>query len=38
MKIRFGYELIYTCSQPVPMILMLHAIKAEAPICCSRTA
>ena len=24
MKIRFGYELIYTCSQPVPMILMLH--------------
>ncbi len=25
MKIRFGYELIYTCSQPLPMILMLHA-------------
>ena len=25
MKIRFGYELVYTCSQPVPMILMLHA-------------
>jgi transglutaminase-like putative cysteine protease len=24
MRIRFGYELIYTCSQPVPMILMLH--------------
>jgi transglutaminase-like putative cysteine protease len=24
MKIRFGYELIYTCSQPMPMILMLH--------------
>src|ERR1700689_4577309 len=25
MKIRFGYELVYTCSQPVPMILMLNA-------------
>ena len=25
MRIRFGYELVYTCSQPVPMILMLHA-------------
>jgi transglutaminase-like putative cysteine protease len=25
MKIRFGYELIYSCPQPVPMILMLHA-------------
>ncbi len=25
MKIRFGYELVYTCSQPLPMILMLHA-------------
>ncbi len=25
MRIRFGYELRYTCSQPVPMILMLHS-------------
>ena len=25
MQIRFGYELVYTCSQPMPMILMLHA-------------
>ena len=25
MKIRFGYELVYSCPQPVPMILMLHA-------------
>jgi transglutaminase-like putative cysteine protease len=25
MKIRFGYELVYNCAQPVPMILMLHA-------------
>ena len=24
MKIRFGYELLYNCPQPVPMILMLH--------------
>ena len=24
MKIRFGYELVYSCPQPVPMILMLH--------------
>ncbi len=24
MKIRFGYELLYSCPQPVPMILMLH--------------
>jgi transglutaminase-like putative cysteine protease len=24
MKIRFGYEIVYTCPQPVPMILMLH--------------
>ena len=23
MKIRFGYELVYNCPQPVPMILML---------------
>ena len=25
MKIRFGYELVYSCPQPVPMILMLQA-------------
>jgi len=25
MKIRFGYELIYTCRQAMPMILMVHA-------------
>jgi transglutaminase-like putative cysteine protease len=25
MQIRFGYELIYECPQPTPMILMLHA-------------
>jgi transglutaminase-like putative cysteine protease len=24
MNIRFGYELVYTCPQPTPMILMLH--------------
>ena len=24
MKIRLGYELVYNCPQPVPMILMLH--------------
>jgi transglutaminase-like putative cysteine protease len=24
MKIRFGYEIVYSCPQPVPMILMLH--------------
>jgi len=23
MQIRFGYELVYRCPQPVPMILML---------------
>src|SRR5271166_2159442 len=31
MKIRFGYELVYTCSQPVPMILMLHAHPSRIP-------
>ncbi len=30
MKIRFGYELIYTCSQPVPMILMLHSHQSRS--------
>ena len=31
MKIRFGYELAYTCAQPVPMILMLHAHPTRVP-------
>jgi transglutaminase-like putative cysteine protease len=31
MKIRFGYELAYTCRQPVPMILMLHAHSSRTP-------
>ena len=31
MKIRFGYELVYMCSQPVPMILMLHAHPSRIP-------
>jgi transglutaminase-like putative cysteine protease len=31
MKIRFGYELVYTCAQPVPMILMLQAHPSRAP-------
>jgi transglutaminase-like putative cysteine protease len=31
MKIRFGYELVYSCAQPVPMILMLHAHPSRAP-------
>lgn len=30
MKIRFGYELVYGCSQPTPMILMLHAHPSRA--------
>ncbi len=30
MEIRFGYELVYTCSQPLPMILMLHAHPSRA--------
>jgi transglutaminase-like putative cysteine protease len=30
MKIRFGYELVYSCPQPVPMILMLHAHPSRA--------
>ena len=25
MKIKFGYQLEFTCPQPTPMILMLHA-------------
>lgn len=31
MNIRFGYELLYSCPQPVPMILMLHAHSSRAP-------
>jgi transglutaminase-like putative cysteine protease len=31
MKIRFGYELVYSCAQPVPMILMLHAHPSRVP-------
>jgi transglutaminase-like putative cysteine protease len=31
MKIRFGYELVYTCRQPVPMILMLHTHSSRTP-------
>jgi transglutaminase-like putative cysteine protease len=31
MNIRFGYELIYTCPQPTPMILMLHAHPSRIP-------
>ncbi len=30
MKIRFGYELVYSCPQPVPMILMLHTHSSRA--------
>jgi transglutaminase-like putative cysteine protease len=31
MRIRFGYELVYTCSQPVPMILTLHSHASRIP-------
>jgi transglutaminase-like putative cysteine protease len=31
MRIRFGYELVYTCSQPVPMILTLHSHPSRIP-------
>jgi transglutaminase-like putative cysteine protease len=31
MRIRFGYELVYTCSQPVPMILILHSHPGRIP-------
>jgi transglutaminase-like putative cysteine protease len=31
MRIRFGYELVYTCSRPVPMILMLHSHPGRIP-------
>ena len=30
MKIRLGYELVYSCPQPVPMILMLHVHSSRA--------
>jgi transglutaminase-like putative cysteine protease len=30
LKIRFGYELVYSCPQPVPMILMLHTHSSRA--------
>jgi transglutaminase-like putative cysteine protease len=30
MDIRFGYQLAYTCTQPVPMILMLHAHQSRS--------
>ena len=31
MKLRVGYELIYDCPQPTPMILMLHIHHTRAP-------
>jgi len=31
MKIRFGYELVYNCPQPVPMILMLQVHPSRLP-------
>ena len=31
MKLRVGYELIYECPQPTPMILMLHIHHTRAP-------
>jgi transglutaminase-like putative cysteine protease len=31
MRIRFGYELVYTCSQPVPIILTLHSHPSRIP-------
>jgi transglutaminase-like putative cysteine protease len=30
MKIRFGYELVYSCQQPVPMIFMLHVHSSRS--------
>jgi transglutaminase-like putative cysteine protease len=30
MDIRFGYQLVYACTQPVPMILMLHAHQSRS--------
>jgi transglutaminase-like putative cysteine protease len=31
MKIRIGYELVYNCPQPVPMILMLNVHPSRTP-------
>ena len=31
MQIRFGYELVYRCAQPVPMILMLEVHASRTP-------
>ena len=31
MKLRVGYELVYECPQPTPMILMLHIHHTRAP-------
>jgi transglutaminase-like putative cysteine protease len=31
VKIRVGYELIYDCPQPTPMLLMLHVHHSRAP-------
>ncbi len=31
MRIQFGYELMYSCPQPVPMILMLHTHPSRVP-------
>jgi transglutaminase-like putative cysteine protease len=31
MIIRFGYEMVYWCAQPVPMILMLNAHPSRVP-------
>ena len=30
MQIRFGYEIVYQCPQPTPMILNLHAHYSRA--------
>jgi hypothetical protein len=31
MRIQVGYELIYDCPQPTPMMLMLHIHHTRAP-------
>jgi transglutaminase-like putative cysteine protease len=31
MRIRLGYELVYSCPQPTPMILMLHVHPSRVP-------
>ena len=30
MKIRVGYEMVYDCPQPTPMVLMLHVHHSRA--------